>query len=99
SVAVSLVTARIIALLFNYAVVRHAVFLSDATHRVVFPRYLMLATANVCLSYTLISLAHGMFAAPVMPTKILVESVLFIANFAIQRDFVFARHATDIPSA
>jgi hypothetical protein len=30
----------------------------------------------------------------VIPAKISVESVLFIGNFAIQRDFVFARRAT-----
>lgn len=90
NVAASLIGARLIALGFNYAAVRKAVFLSREQHKVALPRYLLLAVANVCLSYSLISFLSNRLGFPVVTAKIGVESVLFIANFAIQRDFVFA---------
>ncbi len=90
-VAASLIGARLIALIFNYVTVRRAVFLSREQHRVVLPRYLLLAAANVCLSYALISFLSRVLSMDVIAAKISVETLLFIANFAIQRDFVFAR--------
>ena len=92
-VGLSLFGARVIALGFNYAAVRKAVFLSREQHQIVLPRYLMLAAANVCLSYSLISFLSGRLSVPVMVAKITVETFLFIGNFAIQRDFVFARRS------
>jgi putative flippase GtrA len=89
-VAGSLFGARLIALGFNYAAVRKAVFLSREQHRVALPRYLLLAVTNVALSYSLIVFLSDRLGFHVMTAKIAVESVLFIANFAIQRDFVFA---------
>jgi glycosyltransferase involved in cell wall biosynthesis len=93
-VAPSLFGARAISLTINYFAVRKAVFLSRAQHRVVLPRFLLLGAANVCFSYALISFFTGFLLIPVMPAKISVESFLFIANFAIQRDFIFARRAS-----
>jgi glycosyltransferase involved in cell wall biosynthesis len=90
NIGASLFGARLIALGFNYALVRKAVFLSREQHRIALPRYLVLAAANVALSYSLILFLSSNLAFPVMTAKIAVESVLFIANFAIQRDFVFA---------
>ena len=92
-VGASLFGARAIALAFNYAAVRRAVFLSREQHKIVLPRYLLLALANICLSYALITFLAGYFGVSVIAAKISVESVLFIGNFAIQRDFVFARRA------
>jgi glycosyltransferase involved in cell wall biosynthesis len=90
NVAGALFGARLIALGFNYAAVRKAVFLSREQHRIALPRYLLLAVANVALSYSLIIFLSVHLAFNVVTAKIAVESVLFIANFAIQRDFVFA---------
>lgn len=90
-VPVALFGARLLALLFNYTSVRNAVFLSREQHRIVLPRYLLLAAANVCLSYALISFLTNSLNMGVMPAKVSVETLLFFANFAIQRDFVFAR--------
>lgn len=90
---VALLGARIIALSFNYTAVRRAVFFSKQQHRVVLPRYLLLAGANICVSYSLISFLTAFLSVSVMPAKILAESFLFIANFAIQRDFIFARRS------
>jgi glycosyltransferase involved in cell wall biosynthesis len=93
SIAVSMFAARLIALGFNYAAARRAVFLSREQHKIVLPRYLLLAAANVCLSYSLITFLSSRLSVGVMTAKISVESLLFIGNFAIQRDFVFARRS------
>lgn len=98
-VAASLVCARILSLAFNYTFVRKAVFLSSAQHRVVLPRYLLLGLANVCASYGLISFLTSILPLRVISAKILAESFLFVANFAIQRDFIFARSASPPESA
>jgi putative flippase GtrA len=92
-VAASLFGARVVSLMFNYTAVRKAVFFSRAQHRIVLPRFLLLGAANVCLSYVLISFVTGILAVPVMPAKISVETCLFLANFAIQRDFIFRRRS------
>ncbi len=92
-VAASLVCARVLSLAFNYTFVRKGVFLSDARHRTVLPRYLLLGAANVCASYSLISFLTGFLPLRVMVAKIIAESFLFIANFAIQRDFIFSRRS------
>jgi glycosyltransferase involved in cell wall biosynthesis len=92
-VAGSLLAARCVVLCLNYPVVRKAVFYSDEPNRTVLPRYLLLGAANVCVSWSVLSFATSRFAVGPMAAKILIESFLFIANFALQRDFVFGRSA------
>jgi putative flippase GtrA len=83
--------ARATAVLFNYSAARRAVFLSRERHRTVLPKYLLLVIASGTLSYALIGFFDAALAVPVIWAKPLAESLLFIANFAIQRDFVFTR--------
>ncbi len=93
SIAIAQAAGRIVALLFNYRAVRRAVFFSDERHRVLLPRYLALVAANALISYTGIRVLTSVSPIGVFPAKILIESMLFIANFTIQRDFIFTRHA------
>jgi glycosyltransferase involved in cell wall biosynthesis len=91
NVLASQLGGRVLAILFNYTAVRRAVFLSDQPHRVVLPRYLLVAASNVCLSYAGIELLTKAFALSVFEAKIIAETTLFLANFWLQRDFVFTR--------
>jgi putative flippase GtrA len=93
SIAVAQTAGRIVALLFNYRAVRRAVFFSDERHRVLLPRYLTLVAANALISYAGIRILTSVSPIGVFPAKILIESMLFIANFTIQRDLIFTRHA------
>jgi glycosyltransferase involved in cell wall biosynthesis len=93
NVLASQLGGRVLAILFNYTAVRRAVFLSDQPHRVVLPRYLLVAASNVCLSYAGIELLTNAFALSVFEAKITAETTLFLANFWLQRDFVFTRRA------
>ena len=92
-IAASLIGARILALTFNYALVRSAVFHSGEPHRIVLPRYLILGASYACVSYLLITFISTHLPFGVVPAKMMAESFLFIASFAIQRDFVFARRS------
>lgn len=82
------------AVLFNYQAARNAVFLSDERHRSTLPKYLLLVALNGFVSYAMIAALTSMFGLRVLPAKLLAEGLLFAANFAIQRDFVFTRRRT-----
>jgi len=91
SILASQASGRAVALLFNYSAVRRAVFYSDLKHSRTFPRYLALVLFSGTVSYLLIRFLTAFTQLGVMPSKVLVESVIFLANFAVQRDFIFTR--------
>jgi glycosyltransferase involved in cell wall biosynthesis/SAM-dependent methyltransferase len=91
NVAASQAIARGVAVIFNYGAARRAVFLSRESHSVVLPRYLLLVAASGLASYALIGLLRSALGIPVIAAKLIAESLLFAANFAVQRDFVFKR--------
>jgi glycosyltransferase involved in cell wall biosynthesis len=91
AIAGAQIAGRTAAVLFNYRSVRRAVFFSDQPHRVLLPRYLSLVAFNALVSYAGIRLLSSYTPLGVVPSKLLTESLLFIANFAIQRDFIFTR--------
>jgi putative flippase GtrA len=55
------------------------------------PRYLLLVVGSGLASYALIVLIRSLFAWPVAAAKMTAESILFMANFVIQREVVFRR--------
>jgi putative flippase GtrA len=91
SILGSQVGGRIVAILFNYTAVKNAVFLSEERHRILLPRYLLVVAANTSLSYTGIRLLTSLLSMNVFPAKVVAETLLFIVNFAIQRDLVFTK--------
>ena len=91
TIAGAQVAARTAAILFNYRSVRRAVFFSGESHRVLLPRYLALVVANALVSYAGIRVLTRLTPIGVMPAKILTETLLFAANFVIQRDVIFSR--------
>lgn len=81
--------ARLGALIFNYTAARRAVFLSREQHKRVLPKYLLnVALSGVC-SYLLIRLLMDKIGLGVFWSKAAAETVLFLVNFLVQRDFVF----------
>jgi SAM-dependent methyltransferase len=69
------------------------VFFSDERHRVLLPRYLLLVFANGALAYAGIEALTRRYGIGVLAAKVLVETIIFLANFVIQRDFVFTRRS------
>jgi putative flippase GtrA len=90
-IARSQIVARLASIVFNYSFARRLVFLSKQEHRVVLPKYLLLVLCSGLLSYSLIRFLTSTFGMQVMPAKLLAEGLIFIANFTIQRDFVFTK--------
>jgi glycosyltransferase involved in cell wall biosynthesis len=91
SIVQSQVLGRAGAVLFNYGAARRAVFLSHERHGRLMPRYILLVVASGVASYALIVLIRFWFAWPVAAAKITAESILFMVNFVIQREYVFRR--------
>jgi putative flippase GtrA len=91
SIARSQVAARLVAMIFNYLGARRAVFHSQQRHSEVLPKYVALVVFNGLISYGLIQFLHLTFGVKAIPAKLAAEALLFIANFAIQRDLVFTR--------
>jgi len=89
------VAGRCVALVFNYLLVRSAVFQSRDRHFSAFPRYLLLVLASGAASYAGITLVLQTTQIPAVWAKLGVESLLFFANFAIERDWVFTRSGGD----
>ena len=87
----SQVVARVAATILNYGGARRPVFHSRQSHAEVVPKYLALVVCSGTLSYAAIQFLHFRLGVGVIPAKLLSEGFLFIANFAIQRDFIFTR--------
>jgi putative flippase GtrA len=83
------IIARTASLLFNYRFVRSSVFCSSKGHHTLLPRYLALAAANLLLSYAGIRLLSSLTPMSVILSKIVAETILFAANFTVQRAFIF----------
>lgn len=97
-IAPSQAVGRAVAVLFNYGVARRAVFFSEARHSEALPRYLLLVIVNGFVSYALLTFLHKRFEWNVVICKMVAETLLFCANFAVQREFVFARRRPQLGS-
>jgi len=84
-------SARAVSMIFNYSTVKRAVFYSEQKRTKTFPRYLSLVIVSGSVSYFLIKMLTLYSPLSVVVSKFSVESVIFFANFVIQRDFIFAK--------
>jgi glycosyltransferase involved in cell wall biosynthesis len=91
NLAASQAFGRLLAVTFNYSMVRRTVFFSKLRHASVLPKYLLLVCLSGAASYAGIQLLNTRFHIQPLPAKLLVETLLFFANFAIQRDFIFGK--------
>jgi len=94
SIGYSQIAGRLLAMTFNYFGARTMVFHSRQGHTVVLPKYVALVIVNGLFSYALIRWLHGNLGVKPIAAKLLAEGLLFIFNFAIQRDFVFKRRSS-----
>ena len=89
SIGQSLALARAVAMMFNFAGARGFVFHYKQWNAVLVPKYVAVVVGNGLVSYALIQFLGNSFGLATIPAKLLAESTLFLANFALQRDFVF----------
>jgi glycosyltransferase involved in cell wall biosynthesis len=98
NILTSQVSGRAVSMIFNYSAVKKVVFYSDVKHGKTFPKYLSLVIISGFVSYLLIKGITMFSLLSVVPAKLVAESIVFLANFAIQRDFIFAqdKNATEV---
>jgi glycosyltransferase involved in cell wall biosynthesis len=90
--------ARPVSMLYNYFVVKKLVFFSREEIVRTFPKYVALTFCSGSISYLLIKILVTFSPVPVIAAKAIVESFVFFANFAIQRDFIFVKN-TDLKTS
>jgi len=89
NILVSQVIGRVAAVCFNYTMVRRSVFYSHQRHKTVLPKYLLLVVVSGAASYGGIRFLNQRLGVSPVSAKLLVETILFFANFAVQRLFIF----------
>jgi putative flippase GtrA len=91
NVAGAQVTGRVLCTLFNYWGNKTTAFRSEERAARTLPRYLILVVVSGAISYALIQYFSSWGTRDVLLAKVLAETLMFIFNFAIQREFVFPR--------
>lgn len=89
NILISTVTARVISASFNFSAVRKVVFKSNGTLSTELLKYFLLAISLVSISYTLTLSLMENLGLNIFLSKLLSESILFLASFSIQRIFIF----------
>jgi len=93
NIIASQIAGRVLSATSNYFLVRKAVFYSRKSIAKTLPEYFMLVAISGLISYLLIRTILAFFPVPVVTAKICAETAIFLANFAIQRDFIFTQVA------
>ena len=101
--AVCTLAARLCSSGVNYTINKHAVFRSDKSGGTSLFRYYVLATGIYILSATSMTLftalsgfADGQYAFIKTLVKFIVDSILFLVSFRLQREWVFAEKKDSI---
>lgn len=92
-VMIATAAARIVSSVFNYMVNKNAVFESDEPVRRSMPKYYVLCICQAAVSYGFVNMFSYIFKAKDFVTsliKVVVDIVLFLISFQIQRKWVFA---------
>lgn len=90
-IIVSTVLARVISSVYNFAINRQTVFKSEASVRHTLFRYYMLAIVQMSLSAFGVWCVFELFGGSETLIKIVVDCLLFVISFQIQREWVFKR--------
>lgn len=91
SVLTSQLVARTLSVAYNYPLAKRLVFRYKEKNNQPFLKYMVLVLINCMISLIVIDFFVTKFSYAPIVVKAIIESVLFIANFAIQRDFIFRK--------
>ncbi len=85
----STVGARVVSAVYNYTINRKLVFKSKSGVMSSGVKYLVLCIVQMLLSAMLVSFFYGILGIPEVLVKVIVDTVLFLISFQIQKRFVF----------
>ncbi len=88
-IIIATVIARVLSALFNYTVNRKMVFKSTSSHTLV--KYFTLAVAQMLASAGCVFLIYEAIGFGEVGIKIVVDGVLFLISYVIQREWVFKK--------
>jgi len=89
SIIISTYAARTVALTLNFILVRKMVFHSKKGLLVTFVQYVLLVMVLGFIVTIMINFFHNVMGLGLIASKILSETLLYIANFSIQRNLIF----------
>lgn len=86
------IIARICSSLINYTINKRNVFNSNDKHNGIILRYYILCVVQLILSALLVAVIYSLIGfIPETAVKVIVDLVLFIISFQIQREWVFSK--------
>lgn len=88
-IIVSTVWARAISSFFNYKINKNTVFKKKSFGKVTFFKYYILCIVQMFISGIIVSTACSILKSPDVIVKIVVDSILFIASYEMQKEWVF----------
>lgn len=91
SLLISVVSARAISSMFNFLVNRNIVFKSKKSFMHSLIEYYVLVIISVIANYLLLSLLTNILNIKLFISKIIVEIVLFIFNYLVQKLYIFKK--------
>jgi glycosyltransferase involved in cell wall biosynthesis len=91
SALISQAVSRFLALLLNYNLNRRMVFLLRGRDLQALAKYVSTVIGSGVISYLLLVSLHNLLGISLFAAKLWAEMVLFLANFALLRDFVFVK--------
>lgn len=86
---ISVAVARVISSLYNYTVNMAVVFQNQKGRKKTFLKYYTLCIIQLCCSASLVYLFCQYMHVPETIVKLVVDTILFIASFQIQKNWVF----------
>ncbi len=89
NVSLGIFGARLVSLVVNYLLLQYKVFYSRRRVRITFPRYVLLVIFSGVLASTFISLLNERAGWNVIVAKVLVETLIYFFNFAMNTLLVF----------
>ncbi len=92
NILASTAAARVVAGTFNFYVARRLVFRSRGAPQTEFLKYVLLVVCLMAVSYGLLTGLVVFLGLGVFVAKIVAETTLFVASFAVQRVLVFTGH-------
>jgi putative flippase GtrA len=90
NVFISTYSARFVSFWVNYLINKNAVFHYKKKSAVPLIKYLILVVIVAAFSSILTSFSHDIVKIPIALSKIIADTLLYFANFTIQRDYIFS---------
>lgn len=88
-ILMSTIGSRAVSSIFNYIVNKNNVFKNKLNHSVVFVKYFTLCTTQLLASALCVSTLYQWIGINESIVKVIVDTVLFLISFQVQREWVF----------